>query len=134
MSARRRRKSKKERPPQGFPLSTLCWCCEKYAGGCNWSDHFLPVEGWEATPTVIKEGINTYTRVHSGQIEVTQRISHSYKVHSCPEFVQDIAPHELGLPRNKPKEPNTPPGFTLPKTEVQIKDKIEQCRIRFKGL
>jgi hypothetical protein len=57
---------------------TLCWDCAKYNGGCNWSANHLPVEGWTATPTAIKQVFR------KGEIPIS--IS-SYIVHECPEFV-----------------------------------------------
>ena len=50
----------------------LCWRCQKACGGCSWSRNFEPVEGWEATPTVVKDSV--------GDID-------SYKITGCPEFV-----------------------------------------------
>ena len=33
----------------------LCCTFKKFCGGCAWSAHFEPVEGWEAEPTIIKQ-------------------------------------------------------------------------------
>lgn len=51
----------------------LCWHCAKACGGCAWSDKDLPVEGWEAEGTVVKD--------EEGQFE-------SYHVKKCPEFIK----------------------------------------------
>ena len=52
---------------------TLCWECKKaITGECSWSNDFTPVEGWEATQTLIKM--------------TTEKKEISYFVHSCPEF------------------------------------------------
>lgn len=32
---------------------TLCWKCAHACGGCSWSADFIPVNGWNAIPTVI---------------------------------------------------------------------------------
>ena len=89
----RKKRLSKTRTPKKPPrpkLSTLCWCCAKATtGGCSWSRSFIPVEGWEATSTIIKEG--------------APRLSHSYKVHSCPEFVEDCKPDELSMVRGPAK-------------------------------
>ena len=49
----------------------LCWNCKKATGGCSWVDDFVPVIGWDATPTVVDE------------------IEESFEIKSCPEFVED---------------------------------------------
>lgn len=96
---RRRRKqiltTQTPKKPPRAKISTLCWCCAKATtGGCSWSANFVPVEGWEATPTIIKEGLLTPSE--TGKY---YRESHSYRVHSCPEFVEDVKPHLLNVPR-----------------------------------
>ena len=48
---------------------TLCQSCQKAdcsLGGCSWSNHLIPVEGWKAEPTSI-----------------------SYLVIECPEYIED---------------------------------------------
>lgn len=53
---------------------TLCWDCKKATGGsdCPWANKFKPVEGWTATPTIVKvAGI---------------REENSFIVHKCPLF------------------------------------------------
>ena len=52
----------------------LCWRCKKACGGCSWSDWLKPVEGWTATPTVVKDFMGDFE---------------SYKIKKCPEFVAD---------------------------------------------
>lgn len=51
---------------------TLCWTCKNACGGCSWSQSFTPVEGWDATETVLKcaEGEET-----------------SYFVSGCPLYI-----------------------------------------------
>lgn len=62
--------------------TTICWDCAKACCGCSWSRFYIPVEGWKATPTVIRN-IQT-TDVDSIQSSIT-----SYKVIFCPEFEPD---------------------------------------------
>lgn len=56
---------------------TLCWYCAKALRGCSWSDHFEPIDGWDAEATVIHSGADLELRIDS------------YHVHSCPEYVDD---------------------------------------------
>jgi hypothetical protein len=51
----------------------LCYICQKACGGCSWSKRFVPVPGWDAKPTIIKD--------KEGYIS-------SYKINKCPEFVR----------------------------------------------
>lgn len=51
----------------------LCYKCKNATGGCPWSDNFLPVKGWDAEPTVIKDSI-------IGDIP-------SFKIKHCPQFI-----------------------------------------------
>lgn len=51
----------------------LCWRCKKACGGCSWSAEFIPIEGWEAEPTIIKDTC--------GDIQ-------SFRIKVCPEFTQ----------------------------------------------
>lgn len=61
---------------------TLCWSCQRATNkpgmGCSWSrkENPKPVDGWDATPTVLK---------HSGYKYSTE----SFIVHTCPEFLPD---------------------------------------------
>lgn len=48
----------------------LCWKCSHCTGGCSWSDHLVPVDGWTAMQTFDKWG-----RPYSWLIE------------DCPGFV-----------------------------------------------
>lgn len=50
---------------------SLCWFCENNAGGCSWAREFKPVQGWNATPSVIPNSGNPM---------------HSYHVEGCPKF------------------------------------------------
>lgn len=54
----------------GNSKPTLCWDCANYAKGCNWSECFKPVKGWEAVPT---------KTMHFD----------SYIVYECPKFKRD---------------------------------------------
>lgn len=49
-------------------MGTLCWDCSHACGGCEWSDDFMPVDGWKA---VYKEDKD------------------SYSVYECPKFLRD---------------------------------------------
>lgn len=49
----------------------LCTYCGKYAKGCEWSEKFEPVPGWEAEPTIINQ---------------KGKPVHSYKITGCPKF------------------------------------------------
>lgn len=51
---------------------TLCWQCANYSR-CSWADG-VPVEGWEATPTVVRD--------YDGDFK-------SYLVRKCPLFKPD---------------------------------------------
>ncbi len=55
---------------------TLCWSCGNACGGCEWSAFFIPVKGWRADETVIKNLCvgREYT---------------SYHIYECPKFVPD---------------------------------------------
>ena len=71
----------KQRISESIPRkgTQLCERCGKAAGTfgwCNWSRYFMPVDGWEATPTKI--------RVNGGGGRVTE----SYHITKCPEFVE----------------------------------------------
>lgn len=55
-------------------IDTLCWDCHNSTGGCSWSSEFKPVDGWEAIPTVIKNG---------------KYPENSFIVISCPCFIRD---------------------------------------------
>ena len=57
--------------------ATLCWECKKASGGCSWSKKFVPVEGWDATPT----------KVWVGHTSAKPYID-SFHVNECPEFEQ----------------------------------------------
>ena len=50
-----------------------CWKCSKYCKGCSWSEGFIPVDGWIAQPTLIKN--------KKGEIE-----NRSYDIIFCPQF------------------------------------------------
>lgn len=52
---------------------TICWTCKNYAK-CSWS-RGVPVEGWDATPTICDFVIR------DGEVE---RAIESFCVHSCP--------------------------------------------------
>lgn len=50
---------------------TLCWQCENFSN-CSWS-RGVPVEDWDAEPTIIKQ--------------IDGHITHSFCVKSCPQFI-----------------------------------------------
>lgn len=50
-----------------------CYVCKNACGGCAWSRSFIPVKGWDATPTTIKDSEGDFS---------------SYKIHKCPEFIR----------------------------------------------
>ena len=56
---------------------TLCWLCAKANCRCSWSRFFIPVDGWEAKKTRVKNGCGDDAFIES------------YKVINCPEFEQD---------------------------------------------
>lgn len=49
---------------------SLCWDCKNAVGGCEWSQNFTPVDGWEAIPRTICD-------------------EDSFCVIKCPKFVED---------------------------------------------
>ena len=51
----------------------LCWRCKNACGGCSWSKELLPVKGWKAESTIIKDSMGDFE---------------SYKIKRCPEFVR----------------------------------------------
>lgn len=55
----------------------LCWNCANACGGCSWSARFEPVEGWTATPKIIRRNAH-------GPIQVD-----TYCITKCPEFKPD---------------------------------------------
>ena len=56
-----------------FENEQLCWNCKKACGGCLWSDKDLPVPGWEAEATIVKDSEGDFT---------------SYEIKKCPEFIR----------------------------------------------
>lgn len=55
-----------------------CQDCANACGKCTWSNCFVPVVGWDATPTIS----------HTGYGDIN-----SYIVHSCPMFQADKKRH-----------------------------------------
>ena len=51
----------------------LCWRCKNACGNCSWSRNFEPVEGWKASPYIVKDSM--------GDI-------HTYEIVECPQFVR----------------------------------------------
>ena len=72
---------------------TLCWDCANATGGCSWSNHWehKPVDGWNAIKTKIK--------VHNPT--QNEKISTSYIVIDCPEFLRDGEGNGLRRIRDK---------------------------------
>lgn len=61
--------------------ATLCWKCARACGGCSWSDgSFTPVEGWKATPTVLRGDRGVFRH----------KMMRSYYVQECPLFENDL--------------------------------------------
>lgn len=54
---------------------TICWDCSKACGGCSWSDHFAPVNGWVAIPR----------KVYASN----DGMASSFIVRECPMFDRD---------------------------------------------
>ena len=52
----------------------LCWSCGNAYGGCEWTDRFEPVPGWDATQTLLDQG--------------AERMVRSYCIKSCPKYVK----------------------------------------------
>ena len=48
----------------------LCWTCKN--NDCLWSKYFLPVVGWDAKPTIVKDSEGDFS---------------SYKISKCPEYI-----------------------------------------------
>lgn len=57
------------------PKDTLCWTCQKFGGGCSWSQKFIPVKGWVAEQHDLK--------IAGG------KFVDSYRVIKCPEYLKD---------------------------------------------
>lgn len=55
----------------------ICWKCDRATGGCSWSSKGIPVKGWKANKTIIKDNITS------------NRIIDSYEVLKCPLFVSE---------------------------------------------
>lgn len=55
---------------------TLCWSCDNACGRCEWSAFFIPVKGWNAERSEIKN-------LHKGTAY------ESYHVYECPKYVPD---------------------------------------------
>ena len=51
----------------------LCCICKNACGNCSWSADFIPVEGWDAQPTIIKDSEGDFS---------------SYEIKRCPEFIR----------------------------------------------
>ena len=49
----------------------ICWNCKNACGGCSWSAEFEPVEGWNASPAIVKDSL--------GDI-------YTYEIKECPQF------------------------------------------------
>lgn len=65
-------------------VDTLCWNCKhavpnfEKLQGCSWSAFFVPVKGWNAKPTIIKNGFY----LDHQELPDTK----SYCVYECPNF------------------------------------------------
>ena len=52
----------------------LCWRCKNACGGCDWSKRFIPVDGWIAEQTIVKDANGDFL---------------SYKIKKCPKFTRN---------------------------------------------
>ena len=72
------KREKKQRKEYFKKPQTICWDCANFSK-CSWANG-KPVDGWEATPTIIKNvssvGLVSYTE--------------SFIVHSCPCYKDDM--------------------------------------------
>ena len=50
-----------------------CWVCSRACGGCEWSESFKPVKGWDAIPTIVKDSKGDFS---------------SYIIKKCPKFIR----------------------------------------------
>lgn len=78
-----------------FENATICWSCGNCTK-CDWSKG-IPMEGWEATPTKIKN-ISPST----GKVYYTD----SFCVRKCPQFKEDVRKVTLFQISQIIKEPN----------------------------
>ena len=65
--------------PKIPPLSQLCWNCKRAVNSkdfkCPWADNGTPIEGWTATPNIVKQG---------GRKDID-----TYYVTGCPLYIED---------------------------------------------
>lgn len=63
---------------------TKCWNCKKAdaSSNCPWANHFEPVPGWDAEPTML------YANVQHGK-KVVKRECSSFIIKSCPLFEEE---------------------------------------------
>lgn len=50
-----------------------CCTCKNACWGCSWSKYFVPVVGWVAELTTVKDSEGDFS---------------SYKIHKCPEYIR----------------------------------------------
>ena len=83
---------------------TICWTCANATGKCPWSEDFIPVEGWTATP------------VHTDDHD-------SFFVHKCPLYIQDALENGLlrldGRKSYTAPEPEEEPEKEVPKVKTE---------------
>lgn len=60
---------------------TLCETCSNSCGNCSWSARFVPVEGWTAKPTLVRNS------------SVKDSVIESFEVSECPLFAEDKKRH-----------------------------------------
>lgn len=51
----------------------LCWQCKNVYCRCSWTRYSIPVGGWTAEYTIVKDSNGDFS---------------SYKIKSCPEFIK----------------------------------------------
>lgn len=69
--------------------TNICFNCQKACGKCSWTEvdpetnkiRFEPVPGWTAKPVALKMGFDGHS----------DRITETYHITACPEFVPDGA-------------------------------------------
>lgn len=69
-----------------------CWYCTKACGKCSWSKNGTPVDNWVATPTI------TDNYYYDGN----HIMVHSFKIISCPEFVDERIEYIKAHPHLRP--------------------------------
>lgn len=64
----------RKQPYRKYEEPQLCCSCKNFAFGCEWSERFEPVPGWEAVGTVLSSSEGRYVK--------------SYHITKCPKFAE----------------------------------------------